>query len=467
VALPDKNGGHTRAPEFFDGCKDAQFVVNQNVMFGGIALLDVIEFLFFVHVNEHLTGGCIGQPGAIDLKWLKNDVAVRENDRRTPLLDVLDYFQRVRKQTVGKRIVDEKMRNDQQVRGARMLSAVTLQRAEVIRVAQLGSELLKSSPILLRTLRADFIGEVPLQVCCNAVVVQERVVDVEQKDDAGRRIISLVHLVAQMPPLGSTNVQQHIKPNDLLAKWAREFVIFMHVARSPPYSSTLELSYPRRRIPLVSASSKRTDLVADLAGVGGVILAAGPSTRMGKPKQLLRFCGQTLLGRAASAALEAGCRPLVVVTGAHAAASREALRELEVLEAENEQWESGMSSSVRVGIEALVAANPQIAAVVLMLCDQPFVTLEVIAGLVRAYRETSCSIVASRYGGSFGVPALFGSAYFAELAALKGDAGAKQVIQKHLPKVHLLPFPQGEIDVDTPDDFARLQSMNQSNAPKR
>jgi molybdenum cofactor cytidylyltransferase len=181
---------------------------------------------------------------------------------------------------------------------------------------------------------------------------------------------------------------------------------------------------------------------------------------MGKPKQLLRFCGETLLRRAASAGLEAGCRPLVVVTGAHAAASREALRGLDVLEAENRQWESGMSSSVRAGIEALVAENPRTAGVVLMLCDQPFVTREVIAGLVRAYRETGSSIVASRYGDSFGVPALFGSAYFAELAALKGDAGAKQVIQKHLPKVHLLPFPRGEMDIDTPDDFARLESMD-------
>jgi molybdenum cofactor cytidylyltransferase len=91
-----------------------------------------------------------------------------------------------------------------------------------------------------------------------------------------------------------------------------------------------------------------------------------------------------------------------------------------------------MSSFVRVGIKALVAANPQTAAVVLMLRDQPLVTREIIAGLVVAYLETGYPIVASRYcyGGSFGaLPALFGSAYFGELTALKGEAGAKQVIQ--------------------------------------
>ena len=124
---------------------------------------------------------------------------------------------------------------------------------------------------------------------------------------------------------------------------------------------------------------------------------------------------------------------MVVVTGADAASAREALRGLDVQEAENQQWESGISSSVRVGIEALITASPQTAAVVLMLCDQPFVTREIIARLVAAYRETGRSIVASRYGGSYGVPALFEKAHFAELATLEGTAGAKQVIQKHLP----------------------------------
>ena len=190
----------------------------------------------------------------------------------------------------------------------------------------------------------------------------------------------------------------------------------------------------RERIQIVPESSKRTVAVTDLTGIGAVVLAAGASTRIGIPKQLLQFRGQTFLRRAASVALEAGCRPVVVVTGANAAACRESLRGLDVLEAENQQWEFGISSSVRVGIEAIVTPNPRIAAVVLTLCDQPFVTRDVIVGLVRAHYETGCSIVASSYGGSYGVPALFGKAHFSELTTLKGAAGAKQVIQKHLPK---------------------------------
>jgi MobA-like NTP transferase domain len=95
----------------------------------------------------------------------------------------------------------------------------------------------------------------------------------------------------------------------------------------------LELTVKRNKIPIVPESSKRTVLVTDSAGVGAVILAAGASTRMGRPKQLLQFGGETMLRRAASFAVEAGCRLVVVVTGANAAPSREALRGLDVREA--------------------------------------------------------------------------------------------------------------------------------------
>jgi molybdenum cofactor cytidylyltransferase len=208
----------------------------------------------------------------------------------------------------------------------------------------------------------------------------------------------------------------------------------------------------------VPKSSKRPLLDADRADVGAIILAAGASTRMSGPKQLLQFDGEPMLRRAARVALEADCRPVVVVTGASAAASREALRGLDVREAENKQWKSGMSSSVRVGVEAIVATNSRITAVVLMLCDQPFVTRDIIDRLVRTHLEKSFSIVACRYGRSYGVPALFGKMHFAELMKLEGTGGAKKIIQKHLRKVHFLPFPEGKIDIDTREDFARLKT---------
>jgi molybdenum cofactor cytidylyltransferase len=177
---------------------------------------------------------------------------------------------------------------------------------------------------------------------------------------------------------------------------------------------------------------------------------------MGVPKQTLQFRGQSMLRRAAIAALYAGCRPVVVVNGAHAEQSRGELRGLNVVEVVNTLWETGMASSVRAGVESLVGADPEAEAAVLLLCDQPHVNAEVINGLVTAYRITSRPIVASAYGGSFGVPALFGRALFAELARLEGAAGAKEVIKRYASEAHFLPFQGGEVDVDTPDDFSRL-----------
>jgi molybdenum cofactor cytidylyltransferase len=191
-------------------------------------------------------------------------------------------------------------------------------------------------------------------------------------------------------------------------------------------------------------------------GVGAVVLAAGASSRMGRPKQTLQYRGESLLRRAALAALDSGCRPVVVVTGAHADLSRRELGGLDVLEVLNPLWETGMASSIRAGLEGLLGAAPAAAAAVLMLCDQPHVTADLISRLVAAHRATQRPVVASAYGGTYGVPALFASALFTELALLEGTAGAKQVIKSHASQAHFLPFPSGDVDVDTPADFSRL-----------
>jgi molybdenum cofactor cytidylyltransferase len=191
-------------------------------------------------------------------------------------------------------------------------------------------------------------------------------------------------------------------------------------------------------------------------GVGAVVLAAGSSSRMGSPKQTLQFRGKSLLRRAALAALGAGCFPVIVVTGAHSELSRRELDGLDVREVLNAHWETGMASSIRAGVEGLISADPDATAAVLLLCDQPHVTIDVISGLVAAHRVTGRTVVASTYGGSFGVPALFSRMLFAELMQLAGMSGAKEVIKRHASEAHFLPFPCGEVDVDTPYDFAHL-----------
>lgn len=193
-----------------------------------------------------------------------------------------------------------------------------------------------------------------------------------------------------------------------------------------------------------------------MTGIGAVILAAGSSTRLGSPKQILPFRGESLLRRAARAALGAGCSPVVVVTGAAAELSRRELDGLDVREAWNPRWETGMASSIGAGLEGLLAADADTAAAVFLLCDQPHVTAGVLASLAEAHRLTQRPIIASTYGGSFGVPALFGRPLFAELARLQGGAGAKQVIERHAAEACFLPFRGGEVDVDTQEDLARL-----------
>jgi molybdenum cofactor cytidylyltransferase len=191
-------------------------------------------------------------------------------------------------------------------------------------------------------------------------------------------------------------------------------------------------------------------------GVGAVVLAAGSSSRMGSPKQTLQFRSESLLRRAVLATLGAGCRPVVVVTGAYAELSRREFEGHDVREILNTSWETGMASSVRAGIEGLVNEDADVAAAVLLLCDQPHVTAEVISGLVAAHRATGKAIVASVYSGSFGVPALFSRTLFAELTRLEGMSGAKEVIKRYASEARFLSFQDGEVDVDTPDDFSRL-----------
>jgi molybdenum cofactor cytidylyltransferase len=194
--------------------------------------------------------------------------------------------------------------------------------------------------------------------------------------------------------------------------------------------------------------------------VGVIVLAAGASRRMGEPKQLLRYGGESLLRRAVQAALGSRCRPVVVVLGARAEALGGEAAGAQV--AVNEEWAEGMSSSIRCGLRALDAATSgQVDAAILTLCDQPFVTSEVIERLVAAYEEERPALVASRYesGGELttGVPALFSRELFAELMGLRGAQGAKRVIMWHASEATVVSVPEASFDVDTPEDYRVLQ----------
>lgn len=195
----------------------------------------------------------------------------------------------------------------------------------------------------------------------------------------------------------------------------------------------------------------------DESQIGIVLLAAGGSTRMGRPKQLLTYRGHSLLRHAAEVAIASPCRPICVVLGAHVERLLPELHRLPVLVAKNTAWETGMGSSIRLGLETVMAAAGPIEAVVLMLCDQPWVSSDTIGRILQAHRASGRPIVASTYGEGEGVPALFGRAFFPELLSLRGPGGAKQIIQRHRHEVASVAVPEGAVDLDTPQEYARLE----------
>lgn len=190
---------------------------------------------------------------------------------------------------------------------------------------------------------------------------------------------------------------------------------------------------------------------------GLMILCAGESARMGEAKQLLLFRGETLLRRAARNATESSaCRPVVAVLGARAEMLEDELHGLELEIVYNENWKKGMSSSISAGLKRLLEKEENLQAVVIMVCDQPYVSAQIIDELIEKYRQTNALIAASRYAETLGVPALFDRKLFTELANLTGRGGAKALIKKYLRQSVSIDFPAGSVDIDTPEDYSSL-----------
>ena len=190
--------------------------------------------------------------------------------------------------------------------------------------------------------------------------------------------------------------------------------------------------------------------------IGLIILAAGSSSRLGKPKQNLVFQGSTLLQRSVKAALAADCQQIAVVLGANAKVIEPTIVDQPIQIIHNSDWEAGMSSSISWGLEALLKINPKLESVILMLCDQPFADTAIINQLIQASANNK-HLVACNYNGTIGVPALFDKSHFEELLALKGNEGAKKLLLKYTNEVHTVPFPLGMIDIDTIGDYERLE----------
>jgi len=190
--------------------------------------------------------------------------------------------------------------------------------------------------------------------------------------------------------------------------------------------------------------------------IAAVILAAGESSRLGQPKQLLEFRGKTLVRGAVNAAIEANCSHVIVVTGDAHAEIKNAVAATNAILVQNSQWREGVGTSIRAGIQHLIDNAPEIDAAVLLVCDQPFVDRDLVAGLIALHSETGKPIVASAYADTLGVPALFDHSIFQELLRLDGHSGAKTIILSNRARVAEFSFPKGDVDVDALDDVKRV-----------
>ena len=191
---------------------------------------------------------------------------------------------------------------------------------------------------------------------------------------------------------------------------------------------------------------------------GIVILAAGASTRLGEPKQLLQYNGKTLLDHSVNEAVNAKADAVVVILGKNADLFKNEIHKEKASVLINKDWEEGMASSVRLGLASLLKIKPYIDSVIFMVCDQPHISASVLNELIATQQKTTKQIVTCNYGGTIGPPALFHKKYFRELAKLNGDIGAKNIIQQNMHDVATVLFPEGKIDIDTKEDYDALKN---------
>lgn len=189
-----------------------------------------------------------------------------------------------------------------------------------------------------------------------------------------------------------------------------------------------------------------------------IVLAAGASRRLGQSKQLLKQGSETLLERALRVAHEAGAKPIFAVLGANFDIISATIPFQNAIRVFNQNWEQGIASSIHAGLQAVEESVPGADAVLVMGCDQPRLSADHLRNLMGRYSAQDLpSIAASSYAEVLGAPALFPRSTFADLLALRGDKGARGLLEQAPCPVIPVAFPGGEIDIDSPEDLEHLE----------
>jgi len=197
-----------------------------------------------------------------------------------------------------------------------------------------------------------------------------------------------------------------------------------------------------------------------MSRAGVIVLAAGNSSRLGRPKQLLPYRGKTLLAHTVSETLEAGLNPVVVVTGAFHTGVKKSLCGQSIDIIFNPAWEEGMASGIVAGLSNMLLLHPDVDAVIITVCDQPFISSALLSQLVSTFDMSGKGIIACAYADSVGTPVLFGHSYFEQLLALSGSEGAKKLLKQYPDDLATVAFPDGYIDIDTGEDVQKLKGYD-------
>ncbi len=188
-----------------------------------------------------------------------------------------------------------------------------------------------------------------------------------------------------------------------------------------------------------------------------LILAAGDSSRMGSPKQLLKWKNSNLLNNTISKAIELNVKEIIVVLGANADMIIPEIDQSKVNILINKDWENGLGSSISAGVNHILQSNTSINGLLIMLADQPLIENDHYLKLIKDFSSGNKTIIATKYNDSKpGVPALFDKFYFKDLNDLNLDFGAKQLISRYSENVISIKNEQSRLDIDTPEQYQNL-----------
>lgn len=204
-------------------------------------------------------------------------------------------------------------------------------------------------------------------------------------------------------------------------------------------------------------------LTSEGPNIAIVILAAGASTRMGSPKQLLRWGDNILLMHAVNEAEKSKANEVFVILGANHEKITDKVKPSTATILINNDWELGLGSSIAYGVLHLQNSNKLYDGILLMLADQPKVDTNYLNSIIKKFKVGRKQIIATTYDTQFGVPAVFDQIYFKELSKLTGDKGAKNIIEENLAYLTTSSPKSKLIDIDTKEAYDKLYSKNFKN----